>query len=142
MDYTDNLHRMIFNTGCSDTESPENAILKSVLDKASDNLDKLLAAVQIYEYGTYLKTKISKLQPQAHGLSFIVSAKINCMVLSIIKHIDDTYHTDITMHRDEYALIERMFKSVIGYYESMEQFEKCFILTKARDSFQSRTKIC
>lgn len=126
-----------FNRGMS----PEDGILYALDAHSKNEFDKLFSAVQLYDYGLYLALRFQ----EVHEGSFDV---IRGRVYRFISRIFDTVdilniekQEDISLYGDEFYKIRDMFEDLIGYYEVIEDYERCSYLVRIRVDFFSKIKI-
>jgi hypothetical protein len=134
MDLSDNLFNLIFDSSGSFV-SPEQAIVSHVLNRSSDNIDKMFAIVQIYEYGQYIKFRIANSMGSDYGRVFIVDTKIFYLMSKIMDQMDDGFQGEISIYTDEYYLVDGMFSSMLDFYERLEDYTRCAFILRIRDSF-------
>jgi hypothetical protein len=126
-----------FNRGMS----PEEGILYALDVHSKNEFDKLFSAVQMYDYGLYLSMRFEEI----HEGSFEV---IRGRVYRFISRIFDTVDIlniasqgDISLYRDEFDKIGDMFDDLLGYYEGIEDYERCSYFLRIRDDFFLKIKI-
>lgn len=126
-----------FNRGMS----PEDGILYALDAHSKNEFDKLFSAVQLYDYGLYLALRFQ----EVHEGSFDI---IRGRVYRFISRIFDTVdilnidrQEDISLYGDEFYKIRDMFEDLIGYYEVIEDYERCSYLVRIRVDFFSKIKI-
>jgi hypothetical protein len=134
MDLSDNLYDLIFDTSGS-VVSVEDSISSFVSGHSSDNVDRIFAIVQIYEYGEYIKGRIRDSGLDSSGMGLIVEYKIYYLISKIIDQIEGGFGGSISIYSQEYDLIDSMFSSMLGFYERVEDYSRCALILRIRDSF-------
>lgn len=134
MDLSDNLYDLIFDTSGS-VVSVEQSISSFVSNNSSDNIDRIFAIVQIYEYGEYIKGRIRDIGIDCSGRVLIVEYKIYYLMSKIMDQMYGGFAGSISIYSQEYDLIDRMFSSMLDFYERLEDYTRCAFILRIRDSF-------
>lgn len=123
-----------FNRGMS----PEDGILYALDAHSKNEFDKLFSAVQMYDYGLYLALRFQEI----HDGSFdIIRGRVYRFISRIFDTVDIVNierQDGISLYGDEFYRIRDMFEDLIGYYEGVEEYERCSYFLRLRDDFFSK----
>ena len=123
-----------FNRGMS----PEDGILYALDAHSKNEFDKLFSAVQLYDYGLYLALRFEEI----HDGSFdIIRGRVYRFISRIFDTVDIVNierQDGISLYGDEFYKIRDMFEDLLGYYEGVEEYERCSYFLRIKNEFFSK----
>ena len=126
-----------FNRGMS----PEDGILYALDAHSKNEFDKLFSAVQLYDYGLYLALRFEEI----HDGSFdIIRGRVYRFISRIFDTVDIVNierQDGISLYGDEFYKIRDMFEDLLGYYEGVEDYERCSYFLRIKNEFFFKIKI-
>jgi hypothetical protein len=109
---------------------PEQKLFSDVEEYELGDIDFLFGALQFYDHGIYLSSRTSgELRDKVIFRMYLFVGRLLEQVDLVRLHNGE----DISLNEDEFFKVGCMFEDLIGFYEGLEEYEKCAYFLKLRD---------
>lgn len=117
---------------------PEQKLFSDVEEYELGDIDFLFGALQFYEHGIYLSSRTSgEMRDKVIFRMYLFISRLLDQVDLVGLHKGE----DISLYEDEFFKVGSMFEDLIGFYEELEEYEKCAYFLNLRNEFFFKIKI-
>lgn len=117
---------------------PEQKLFSDVEEYELGDIDFLFGALQFYEHGIYLSSRASgEIRDKVIFRMYLFISRLLDQVDLVGLHKGE----DISLYEDEFFKVGSMFEDLIGFYEELEEYEKCAYFLNLRNEFFFKIKI-